>query len=179
MVKKPFRGKYLELKVRVSYDEKTDSVHITSKDKDLPTERGFHLTLNGGKDAEYILRTLLEKEGLIPEDRFKVIPTHLCFDDAINTDKWDKFPLGLHANGEEAVWDSSRSSNLLLAGSAGTGKSVIQRNIIFHCLRHPEKWVFFGIDLRRVALAPYLEFGSPITNVATTVADALEIANNA
>lgn len=179
MVKKPFRGNYLELKVRVSYDERTDTVHLTSKDKDLPTNRGFHLTLNGGRDAEYTLRSLLEKEGLIPEDKFRAIPENLQFSDAINTDQWDKFPLGLLANGEEAVWNASLSSNLLIAGRSGSGKSVIQRNIIFHCLRHPENWELYGIDLLRVEMTPYMKYGQPLEEVATTVPEAFAIVTKA
>lgn len=177
MVKELFRKNYLELKVRISYDEKTDSINITSKDKHFSVMQKFG-PLNRGKNAEYALRSLLEDQGLIPKENFKIIPSHADFNNAINTDEWDKFPLGLFGGGE-ILWDSSLSPNLLIAGSSGSGKSTIQQNIIFHCLRHPEKWVVLGIDLTRVELTRYMKYGAPLTKVATNLDAALETVNSA
>ena len=142
MAKKPFKGDYLTFQVRASYDENTDSIHLTSKDKDLLKESGFDLVLNGGWDAEeaeMTLRRLLEKRGLLTERRFKSIPSRISYDNS-NQGAWDKFPLGVYSNGEEAVWDSSHSPSLLMLGAIGSGKSVLQRNILSHCIRHSDKW---------------------------------------
>jgi len=174
MVKKPFKGNYLEAKVRFSYDRKTDSIHVTSTDKDLQGPEGFHLALNGGRSAEYIIRQLMEREGLIPKERFKPNVTHVPFEDDPDVRSWNEFPLGEFADGE-AVWDVNKSPNILIAGSAGTGKSVIQRNIIFHCLQHPDKWRFLGIDLKRVELSPFIKYDPTVMGIATNVADGGEM----
>lgn len=174
MVKKPFRGNYLELKVRVSYDKKTDTVHLTSKDKDLQAERGFHLKLNGGRDAEYILRELLEREGLIPKDKSRILPDRAFFGDSTNHKVWNHFPLGLDGNDEEVIWDPTVSPHLLLAGSCGSGKSVVQRNIIFHCIQNPDKWSVIGIDLKRVELAEYKKYDSTVESIATTIQESFD-----
>lgn len=172
MVKKPFRGNYLELKVRVSYDKKTDTVHLTSNDKDIDLTEGFHLTLNGGKSAEYALRGLLEKEGLIPKDRFKTIPRTASFSNAENHDRWDQFPLGIYADERETVWLPNQSPNILLGGPTGAGKSIIQRNILFHCIQHPSHWRILGIDLKRVELSPYAKYEESFLGIATSLEDA-------
>lgn len=175
MVKKPFRGNYLTFEVRVSYDENTDSIHLTSKDKDIPTTNGFHLALNSGKDAEYALRTLLEQRGMIPEERFKSIPTALPYPDSRPDNYWDRFPLGVHANGKEAIWDSSTSPNAIIIGTTGAGKSVIQRNILLHCFQNSEQWKILGIGLLRVEFAPYKQLYPEMVDIATSVTEGVEI----
>lgn len=174
MVKKPFRGKYLEMKVRVSYDEKTDTVHLTSKDKDLQAPQGFHLTLNNGREAEHVLRDLLEREGLIPKEKSKVMPTRAFFGNATTHEVWNEFPLGVGANDKEIIWDPTRSPHMLIAGSTGSGKSVIQRNIIFHCIQNSDKWGFLGIDVKRVELSPYVKYDKAVLGIATNLEDAYE-----
>lgn len=52
-----------------------------------------------------------------------------------------------------------------------THNSVCQRNIINSCLLRPDKWVVLGIDLKRVELSPYREFG---VNVATELGVAVD-----
>ena len=174
MVKKPFKGNYLTFEVRVSYDENTDSIHLTSKDKDIPTTNGFHLVMNSGKDAEYALRTLLEQRGMIPEERYKYIPSPLLYAGSPSHGVWDRFPLGIHSNGKEAIWDSSTSPNVLIIGPTGSGKSVIGRNILFHCIQNSEHWRVLGIDLKQVELTPYKKHQPVVMEVATTLADSVE-----
>lgn len=177
MVKKPFRGNYLEMKVRVSYDKKTDTVHLTSKDKDLDAPRGFHLALNGGRDAEYILRSLLEKQGLIPKEKSKTLPEHALLEESPGDGAWNEFPIGIGANDKEIIWDPTRSPHMLIAGSTGGGKSVMQRNLIFHCIQHSDKWGFLGIDLKRVELTPYVKYDKAVMGVAIHLEDAFEMVN--
>lgn len=172
---------FIDLTVRISYDEKTDTISFQSKGVKRRYKRKLDLSLKG-PETDYSLHNLhyfLEREGVVPEYRFKTIPENLNHTHATTTEQWDKFPLGRFADGEETIWDSSQSSNLLIAGGAGTGKTVIQRNIILHCLRHPENWVFYGIDLLRVELTPYLKYGKPITKIATTASDALTVVTKA
>lgn len=167
MARKPFRGTYVNLNVRVSYDVKTDSVYLTSNDKDLKTDFGFQLEPNGG-DFGYALRDLLNRHGLIPEDPFKTLGEVVRLEDSPSRDTWNQFPLGLFANGEEAIWDSQRTS-VLLAGNAGASTSILVRSIISHCVRHSNQWRIFGIDFQRVNLLPYLKCGSTVQDVATNL----------
>jgi hypothetical protein len=99
------------------------------------------------------------------------LPTRL----AGNIDKdtpWDVIRLGVAKSGY-VDWQVNTFPHMLLAGATGSGKSVIQRNIFFHCLRHNEYWKFFGIDLKRVELAAYNAYKNTTAGIATTVAEAL------
>jgi hypothetical protein len=163
---------YLELNVRVSYDEKTDSINITSKDKILPKSNGgFHLTLNGGRGAEQTLRTMLEDAGIIPEE--KILPTELSYDE-ISGSRWDRIPLGRAEGSETVFWNPASYPNVLLTGAAGSGKSVIERNIIFHCLQHPDRWRIIAIDPYRVELSPYKKYSPVVERIVTELEDAVE-----
>lgn len=51
------------------------------------------------------------------------------------------------------------SPHLLVAGVTGSGKSVLQRNIIYRCLAFPDQWLFFGIDLKKVELGMLRKYG--------------------
>lgn len=58
-------NKYLILDdVRVSYNPKEDSVHLTSGDPDVQST-GFHINLSSGTRTELALRNLLTEQGLI------------------------------------------------------------------------------------------------------------------
>lgn len=70
MAKKPRIGSYLNLeKVRVSEDPRTNTIHITSKDPDIPG--GFHLSLNTGTQTEKKLRNLLSEN--LPENKPRIL----------------------------------------------------------------------------------------------------------
>lgn len=105
-----------------------------------------------------------------PEENAE-LPTRL----AGNMDKdtpWDTIRLGVAKSGY-VDWQVNTFPHVLLGGPTGTGKSVIQRNIFFHCLRHNEYWKFFGIDLKRVELTPYSVYKNTTAGIATSVEDAL------
>jgi hypothetical protein len=55
--------------------------------------------------------------------------------------------------------------------SVFTHNSVAQQNIIISCLLRPKNWVILGIDLKRVELSRYREFGM---SVATDLETAIE-----
>lgn len=176
MAKKPFRKNYLTLEdVRISYDEKTDTVHITSKDKDIPKNSGgFHLALNHGRQSELILREMLQEAGLLtprPELR-----THVMFEDS-KYSTWHQFPLGVDAEDNVIAWDIDKAPHLLMTGSTGGGKSVFERNIIFHCLLHPKKFSIIGIDLKKVELSPYAKYEDVVWSISKTVEEASKSIN--
>lgn len=175
MVKKPFRGNHIILEnVRVFYDEKKDAVILTSKDKDIPAHKSFSITLNNGREAEYILRGLLSKAGKIPKDKNKSLPQVAAYEDSKYHDDWEKFPLGIKADGTELIWEATRSGNLILAGPTGSGKSTMERNLIFHCLNNPDQWQVTGIDLRRVNLSAYAKYPHVVKRIATNREEADE-----
>jgi hypothetical protein len=171
MVKKPFKGDYLTFEVRASYDKKTGSIHLTSKDKDILKENGFHLTLDEGTNSEYALRTLLEKRGMIPEE---YLPGKASYGDSALHHVWDQFPLGVHADDTEAAWDSSASPNLLLIGGRGAGKSIIQRSILFHCIQNSDSWRVIIIDPLRVEFAPYKKYSPTVMDVVSSISEGVE-----
>lgn len=172
MSKKPFKGNYLTLEnVRISYDPKNDSIHLTSKDSDIPKGESFHLTLNTGRDAERILRTMLEDKKMMPEGYLKALPSQAVRPLDAPASPWDKFPLGIGRGGREIAWDVSNLPNLLLAGGTGSGKSVIERLIFQHCFDNPENWRVMGIDLKRVEFSPYINHPQVIS-ISTTIQNA-------
>lgn len=76
---------------------------------------------------------------------------------------------------EESHCISVGSADKLFAigeqGTLLTHNSVAQQNIIFSCLLRPEHWVLLGIDLKRVELTRFREYG---VNVAVDVPTAVD-----
>lgn len=56
-----------------------------------------------------------------------------------------------------------------------THNSTIQRNLIFHCIQHSDRWSFLGVDVKRVELKPYKQYDSAVVGIATNVEDGVEI----
>lgn len=175
MVKKPFKGNYLQLEdARISYDLKTDTVNLTSKDPAIPKGQGFKISMNKGRDAEYILREILENAQLIPKDRYKSITRYTSYRNAISHDRWDVFPLGVHANNEEAVWSVTDAAHALVIGRSGSGKTNLVRNVMYHCLQNPNKWEIFAIDLKGDENQPFVAKNSQIIHLTQSPVEALE-----
>lgn len=119
MAKKPAKGNYLTLEdVRITYDKKTDSVHLTSKDKDLP-EGGFHLTLNKGREAEQALRSLLINAGMAQPKAEDTIPKNLEFNIA---EQLPQVSLGKDSMGKRIFVDPTNYP-LHIIGGVGRGKT--------------------------------------------------------
>jgi hypothetical protein len=92
--------------------------------------------------------------------------------------KWNEIPLGIGQNYSAITWDVSVAPHGLICGSAGSGKSVLQRDIFMHCLNNPNDWRFFGIDLKKVELAPYKKFKDTVIKIGTTLEDSVDIVNS-
>lgn len=163
MFKKNKSPKYMKLEdVRVFYDEKDGSIHLTSKDKNLPKGKGFHLTLNQGRAAENTLREMLVEQGFIGPDKFDGMPTPLSLDHARPASAEWCVPLGRYSAHEEAIWDMRLDPHMVLLGHTGSGKSVVMRNIMFHCFQHPDRFdAIFISPVSSVEIAPY-EKMSPV-----------------
>lgn len=160
MVKKPLKGNYLTLEdVRITYDKNTDSIHLTSKDKDLPLG-GFHLTLNKGRDAEQALRSLLIDAGMAEPKEEDTIPQSVPEFPADHPHKG--FALGKGANGKVIYWEPDYSPHMFISGGTGRGKSVFLRNLIYaglisrtanelHILDTP-LWEFHVVDFSNTTM---------------------------
>lgn len=79
-------------------------------------------------------------------------------------------PLGRFEDGSELVWDLSWETHLVTLGHHGSGKSVLQRNVLLHCAQYPEVFEVAGIDPKKTEILPYLG-KSPV--LKTVVTDAL------
>lgn len=65
--------------------------------------------------------------------------------------------------------------DLLMTHNTGGGKSVLQRNVIFHILAHYKQIKFLGIDLKRVELSKFKKYSMGVIGIATTLPDAVEV----
>ena len=88
--------------------------------------------------------------------------------------EWNKIPVGVGTDGV-VTWDVSVAPHALVTGTTGGGKSTIQRNLIFHCIQHSDRWRFLGIDVKRVELSPYVKYDPVVMGIATNVEDGVEI----
>ncbi len=81
------------------------------------------------------------------------------------------FSLGLDVSGQEVVADISKMPHLLIAGTTGSGKSVLINAIISSILfrASPEEVKFIMIDPKRVELTPYNDIPHQLTRVITDV----------
>lgn len=101
------------------------------------------------------------------------IPTKAMYEGSADR-PWNEIPLGLGAAGE-IVWDVTKEPHALVCGKTGGGKSVAQRNIIFHTIQHNDKWCFLGVDPKRVELKPYKKYTNTVLGIATTLEDEVEV----
>lgn len=168
--------KYLELDgVRVSYRAKDNTIHITSVDEDLGG-MPFHLTLGNRSESEQVLRDLLTEKGLIRErEQPALIPESAVFDWGENFEAAGYFPLGVAANDKTVFWAPEKDSHMLIAGGTGQGKSVLLRDIFYHCMAHNKRWDFYGIDLKVVEFAPFKKYKNTVQRIASTFEEALEV----
>lgn len=70
-------------------------------------------------------------------------------------------------------------ANGVITHNTGGGKSVLQRNVVFHVIAHAKEIKFFGIDLKQVELSPYAKYSNAVLKVATDLTNAVGILNTA
>lgn len=146
MAIKPPHGNHVIIEdVRVSYDKKTNSFHITAKDPDL--EDGFHLTLNKGRKSENSLRKMMEKVGYVFPDGVDRIPTSLPGIDRPTDSPWNRVHLG-KSEDSDTIWNTTLYPHAFIAG--GTPNKVRQSilsSIVKQAISNPDKWEVQAIDL--------------------------------
>lgn len=87
---------------------------------------------------------------------------------------WNEFVVGEGINGP-VTYDVQKYPHVLVGGTTGSGKSVLQRNIIFHCIQHNYMWRFLGVDLKRVELGPFKKYETTVMGIASELEDGVEI----
>lgn len=83
----------------------------------------------------------------------------------------DRIALGVYADGTQADVRLRYAPHMLVVGPTGSGKTVLQRSILFHCLTHADHWNIVGIDLGKVELS-WLKKYETVT-VATSLEEAV------
>lgn len=99
------------------------------------------------------------------------MPTFVAYE---GSKDWDKIPIGIGIDGE-VVWDIGFSPHILVAGKTGSGKSVVQRNMMFHAIQHNDKWCILGIDPKRVELGAYKKYKKTVIGIATELEDEVTV----
>lgn len=89
-------------------------------------------------------------------------------------EKWDEIPVGIMGDGTQAIMPFSVTPHALVCGPTGSGKSVLQRMILFHVLAHSDTWRIVGIDMKKVELTWLRKYPS-VLKVATTLEEAVEV----
>jgi hypothetical protein len=87
---------------------------------------------------------------------------------------WNEIPIGEGPEGPVA-YDVAKSPHVLLAGPTGSGKSVLQRSVIFHCIQHNDMWNFVGVDLKRVELSQYRDYKRTVKAIAVDLESAADL----
>lgn len=95
------------------------------------------------------------------EEVSKTLPKHIARPDS-SAYPYEKIPFGIGVDGE-ITWDILTDPHLLVSGMAGSGKTVVQRNILLHALQHPEQMRTACIDLTG-ELKPFADAMLAITN---------------
>lgn len=114
----------------------------------------------------------------LPHDKMTIeaaphLPTKLAYPGSKDV-AWSVFPVGESSEGV-ASYDVATFPHALCAGPSGSGKSVLQRNIVFHTIQHNDRWRFLGIDLKRVELTPYNKYKKTVMGIATDVEQGLAV----
>lgn len=114
----------------------------------------------------------------LPHDKMTIeaaphLPTKLAYPGSLDV-PWSVFPVGESSAGV-ASYDVATFPHALCAGPSGSGKSVLQRNIVFHTIQHNDRWRFLGIDLKRVELTPYNKYKKTVMGIATDVEQGLAV----
>lgn len=87
---------------------------------------------------------------------------------------WHVIPLGIGSEGEVTV-DLTKTPHMLVCGSTGSGKSVLQRNLLFHCIQHNDSWRFLGVDVKRVELTPFKRYTQTVLGIGANLEDGVDV----
>lgn len=170
--------KYLNLdNVRVSYQYKEDSIHLTSDDKDL-RNKPFKLTLNKGTESYEILKNLLLEKGLTKtEDDTNSIPTNVrgVID---SRSSWREMPIGVSAD-ESIYWSIKDHANLIVdSPTVGCGVKSVRNSILSHCISHNNKWEVYLHDYTKGDLKEFTKYSNTVKRFSNSSAELFYIVSS-
>lgn len=160
----------------LSFDSSTGVIELRSNDPRLPADR-LKLSVSANTESYRLLYGLLKAENAVEEDALPPEGT-LRITDASELSVAGKDPrhnlqIGLASHSEPVELDLS--SNLLVAGATGSGKSILLRNILCYGLTNPYAQVV-ALDMKRVEFGGYsYRVGD---HLATEREEAMEILRN-
>lgn len=132
--------KYMDVKnVRLFYDEKSDQIRLTCTDPRI--EGGLNLLLNSGRQNEVATRNALLAAGVIAEEEYQApLPSSVKTPQESTEDPF-RFPIGQGTKGT-IYWEIAQNSppQLVIAGAPGSGKTVLEHNLIDHAYKHAKHW---------------------------------------
>lgn len=133
-------------------------------------EAHFNTTVTDDNTWVYEWKTA---DGIVIAKPVAHIPTKV---DYLGSEKyaWHQIPLGMGVDGDVVV-DLQQAPHFLITGTTGSGKSVIQRNLVFHCIQHNDMWRFLGVDIKRVELSGFKKYSKTVMGIATNLEDGVEI----
>lgn len=91
------------------------------------------------------------------------------------SDDFRKISLGSTLD-QVVYWDTETDTHMKTLGHTGGGKSVVERNILFHCLKHHENWDIFGFDFTRIELGYYKKYSN--VQISVNIYEALAVLKN-
>lgn len=71
--------------------------------------------------------------------------------------------------------DSPSRQFLVSDSMIPTHNSVLQRNLVFHCIQHNDMWRFLGVDVKRVELTPFKRYSKTVLGIGANLEDGVEI----
>lgn len=151
----------------VKIPAKWDASSLNSRDG---FERHFNSTVTDNNSWIYEWKTV---EGLVIARPINHLPTMASYPGSEKY-PWSTIPLGVGASGEVSV-DLTSYPHMLVCGTTGSGKSVLQRNLIFHCIQHNDMWRFLGVDVKRVELTPFKKYKKTVLGIGANLEDGVEI----
>lgn len=155
------------IKVQLTLDTDFDATNPATREG---LERHFDNTVSDKNRWSY--------EWLPTESRIVITPVALLPEMAdypgSENQSWNEFIVGEGINGPVS-YDIQKYPHVLVGGTTGSGKSVLQRNIIFHCIQHNYMWRFLGVDLKRVELGPFKKYETTVMGIAAELEDGVEI----
>lgn len=175
MAKAARKGSHIVLDdVRVSYDYKTDTVSLTSGDRDLTGAGGLVLHLPRGSNEERTLRNLLKSKGVLRGDPWPVRSTGERIDGVLDAEE-RKLVIGTNINGVPVTVDLAKNSSLWIHGGVGSGTTVVERSAVAHAVVHG--WEIYGLDATGVELRSYKGYPTSKT-FSTGLKDSLALADS-
>lgn len=132
--------KYMDVKnVRLYYDDKTDQIRLTCADPRI--EGGFNLLFNPGRQNEVSARNALLAAGVISKEEYQApLPSSVKTPKEAAEDPF-RFPIGQGTKGV-IYWETAQNlpPQLIIAGIPGSGKTVLEHNLIEHAYKHRLHW---------------------------------------